>query len=72
MSKKRQPEQRVEYLPPTDEAIYAFARSARKQLAENGNPTCATLEVVSGLTDFLSMKQRNTLDFLSFAHKHVK
>jgi hypothetical protein len=43
----------VEYVAPTDEAIYAYARRVCEQLAENGDPACATLEVVSGLTDFL-------------------
>ena len=57
MRANRQAERRVEYLPPTDQEIRAFARQVCEQLAENGDPACATLEVVSGLTDLMSMKK---------------
>jgi hypothetical protein len=50
----------VEYVAPTDEAIYAYVRSVWEQLAENEDPAYATLEVVSGLTDFLKNWSENS------------
>lgn len=61
----RQPERRVEYAAPADEAISIFARSICGQLAENGDPHCANLEIVNGLTDFLKLAGRIQAKYLN-------
>lgn len=67
MGNKQELERHVEYLPPTDEAISAFARSVCKQLAENGDPTYTSLEVVNGLGDFLKLAGRIQAKYLNRA-----
>ena len=65
MVKAEVPKRRTEYLPPSDDAIYNYARNICDQLANDGDIACTHLEVVHGLAEFMQLAARIQAKYLN-------
>lgn len=54
MAKKKN-QRRIEYLPPAQEDIDAYARAVCQKIAQAGDPSYTTPEVVHGLAEFMKI-----------------
>ena len=66
MEPHNEPKKSVEYLPPSREALHAFAQAVCASLAERQNdPTLESKERIAGLTQFLEVVTRIQAKYMS-------
>lgn len=51
----RPTQRRIEYLPPAQEDIHAYARTICQKIAQEHDPSYASSEVVHGLAEFMRL-----------------